>query len=180
VAQSIVTGLPPAALEFDGAGALGLVPSPFGDGLTRLVAPVGPITYCTASTTSIPGCQASISGAGVPSVSAPGGFTIHSGSVPGNNVGILYFGDQGQAAIPMGTQGGFVCAIPGFRAPGKLAGGTTGLCDGAFAYSLAELAFAGPLVISAGNTLNAGFWFRDSLSADTFGLSNGIEFVLQP
>lgn len=179
-AQSIDTGLPPGGIDFDASGAVGLVPSPFGDGLTRLDGGSGVVTYCTASTTSLPGCQASISGVGTPSVSAPNGFTIHSGAVPGNNVGILYFGDQGQAAIPMGTQGGFVCAIPGFRAPGKASGGTTGVCNGAFAYTLAELGFAGPLVITPGNTLNAGFWFRDSLSPDTFGLSNGIEFTLQP
>jgi YVTN family beta-propeller protein len=180
VSQTIATGLPPAELEFDAAGARGWVPSPFGDGLTRIEAPGGVLTYCTASTTSIAGCQAALSAVGVPSISAPGGFSVLSGSVPGGNLGIAYFNDQGPASIPFGTQGGFLCAVPGFRTPPKAGGGNAGACNGLYAFTLADLIAAGPGAIAAGNTVNLGMWFRDPPSADSFGLSNGIAFTPLP
>jgi YVTN family beta-propeller protein len=178
--QTIATGLPPAELEFDSVGARGFVPSPFGDGVTRLETQDGVTTYCTASTTSIPGCQAALSASGVPSVSAPGGFVVLSGAVPGGNLGIAYFNDQGPAAIPFGTQGGFICAVPGFRTPPKTSGGNAGVCNGLYQFTLADLLAAGPSVIVPGHTVNAGIWFRDPPSADAFGLSNGIEFTTTP
>jgi hypothetical protein len=137
-------------------------------------------TYCTASTTSIPGCSAAISASGTPSVSSPGGFQISSGSVPGGNVGLMYFSDKGKAAIPFGTQGGFVCLKPGFRSKPKTSGGTKNVCNGNYAFTLADLASSSVGIVFAGNTLNAAVWFRDPQSPDTFGLSDAVEFVLCP
>jgi len=137
-------------------------------------------TYCTASTTSIPGCVAAISSSGTPSVSNPGGFQISSGSVPGGNVGLMYFSDKGKASIPFGTQGGFVCVTPGFRSKPKTSGGTKSACDGNYVFTLSDLSSSSTGIVFAGNTLNAAVWFRDPQNPDTFGLSNGIEFTLCP
>ena len=137
-------------------------------------------TYCTPSATSIPGCSASISSSGTPSVSQPGQFQISSGNVPGSNLGLMYFSDKGRASIPFGTQGGFVCAQPGFRSKPKASGGTQGSCSGNYVFSLTDLINSSNGVILAGNTINAAVWFRDPASVDTFGLSNGIEFTLCP
>lgn len=79
--------------------------------MTSLEVLGGVTTYCTASTTSIPGCQAALSSIGVASVSEPTLLSVFSGAVPGGNLGIACFNDQGQAAIPFGTQGGFICAV---------------------------------------------------------------------
>jgi hypothetical protein len=137
-------------------------------------------TYCTSSATSIPGCSASISSSGTPSVSQPDQFQISSGNVPGSNLGLMYFSDKGRASIPFGTQGGFVCAQPGFRSKPKASGGTQGSCSGNYVFSLTDLINSSNGVILAGNTINAAVWFRDPASVDTFGLSNGIEFTLCP
>ena len=137
-------------------------------------------TYCTASTTSIAGCSASISGSGTPSASSPSGFTISSGSVPGGNVGIMYFSNGGPASILIGTQGGFVCATPGFRTGPKGSGGSSGSCNGDYQFTLQDLVLAGGVIVNPGTTINGAIWFRDPASPDTFGLSNGIEFVVCP
>ena len=137
-------------------------------------------TYCTASTTSLAGCVAAISGTGTPSVSNPSGFQISSGAVPGGNVGLMYFSDKGSASIPFGTQGGFICVTPGFRSKPKLSGGTKNVCNGDYTFTLADLAQTGSSIITAGNSINAAMWFRDPTGPDGFALSDGIEFILCP
>ena len=137
-------------------------------------------TYCTASTTSLAGCAAMLSASGSASVAQPALFTISSGAVPGKNLGLMYFSDKGQAANPFGTQGGFICVKPGFRTPPRGAGGTSGVCDGTYAFTLADLVASGPGIITVGNTIDAAMWFRDPGNPDGFALSNGIEFTLCP
>jgi len=138
-------------------------------------------TYCTASTTSIPGCQAAISGIGTPSLSSPTAFKLTSGAVPGGILGIAYFGTQNPAATPFGTQGGFICvAIPTVRSAPKLAGGTPGSCSGQLEFRLQDLIALHPGFIQVGSTVHAAIWFRDSASADGFGLSNALWFNVCP
>lgn len=139
----------------------------------------GLAVYCTASTTSIAGCQASIGSTGTPLLSSPTAFTISSGAIPGGALGILYFGVSGPDANPIGTQGGFVCvASPALRAPAKPTGGASGTCTGQLAYTLQELLTAHPGVLLAGTTAHTAFWFRDPPSPDTFALSNGLRFTV--
>jgi plastocyanin len=139
-----------------------------------------PTTYCTPSTTSIPGCSATMSSSGVASLSNATGFEMTAGPAPGSNLGLMYFSDKGRASIPFGTQGGLVCAQPGFRSKPKGSGGTKDVCDGAYTFTLADLDASSNGVILAGNTINAAVWFRDPASPDTFALSNGIEFTICP
>jgi hypothetical protein len=140
---------------------------------------VGP-SYCSASSTSIPLCQAAIGATGSPSVSNPGGFTISSGSVPGGNLGICFFGDNGAASIPFGTLGGQVCVQgPFFRSGPKAGGGTPGNCNGAIAFTLQDLIASAPIVV-AGAVIHAEIWARDPPNADGFLLSDGLRFSVCP
>jgi hypothetical protein len=140
-----------------------------------------PVTYCSASSTSIPGCAASLSSIGSPALSSPTAFQIRSGSVPGSAIGLTYFSQNGRAAIPFGSQGGLLCVqFPGFRSGGKPSGGNLGVCNGQYVFTLQDLIAKGGPIITVGNTINAAMWFRDPASADGFALSDGIEFTLCP
>jgi Beta-propeller repeat len=137
-------------------------------------------SYCTASSTSIPGCQAAIAATGTPSLSNPTGFTITSGSVPGGKVGICFFGKNGPANIPFGTLGGSICVQPPFvRSSAKQGGGTNGVCNGNYSFTLQDLINASTIVV-AGAAINAELWARDPANPDGFLLSNGLEFVVCP
>ncbi len=137
--------------------------------------------YCAASGTSIPGCQAQLSGAGVPSLSSAGSFAIATGPIPGASVGIAYFGVSGPAAQPFGTQGGLLCVgTPLFRSGSKSGGGTSGACDGALSFTLLDLVVAQPALIQPAASVHVALWFRDPPSADGFALSSGLWFTACP
>lgn len=135
--------------------------------------------YCTASTTSLPGCQALLASSGAPSLANPGGFAIAAGAVPGEVLGICFFGENGAAAVPFGSSGGFVCVQgPVFRAAPKSSGGVSGSCSGVLAFTLADL-IAASTIVEDGNTIHAELWFRDPPNLpDGFGLSNAIRFTV--
>ncbi len=97
-------------------------------------------TYCTASSTSIAGCVAALSGTGTPSMSDPTAFVISSGSVPGgSNFGIAYFGVRGPQASSYGSQGGVLCVRPAFhRSVPRPSGGSAGNCDGSYEFTLED------------------------------------------
>jgi hypothetical protein len=140
-----------------------------------------PVTYCTASSTSIPGCAASISSTGSPALSDPTAFQLRSGNVPGSTIGLAYFSQNGRASIPFGTQGGLLCVqFPGYRSGGKPSGGNLGVCNGQYVFTLQDLIDKGSVIFTVGNTINAAMWFRDPANADGFALSDGIEFTLCP
>jgi hypothetical protein len=137
-------------------------------------------TYCVASTTSIPGCAASINATGSPTLSNPTAWTVSSGPVPGANLGLLLFGSSGKDNTPYGTLGGKLCvAAPTVRTAPKTSGGDQGQCNGSYAFTLADLIAASPIVTS-GATVNAQAWARDPANQDEFLLSNGIEFTVCP
>ncbi len=149
--------------------------------VARFEDPCGTSTYCVASATSLAGCQAAIGATGLPSLGKPSTFTISSGSVPGgNNFGICLFGANGPAAVPFGTLGGQLCVqSPIFRTGPKSSGGSAGQCNGAYAFTLADLVAASPIV-APGVTLHAEFWARDPQNPDGFLLSNGLQFAVCP
>jgi hypothetical protein len=133
-------------------------------------------TYCTSSTTSIAGCSASISCSGTPSLSAPGSYSVTAGPGPGGgNLGILYISKTWGGTIPLGT--GFVCASPPtFRSPPKGGGGTAGVCNGSWNFTLSDIQ-ASSVGLVANDQAWLGCWFRDPPG---FGLSNGLSFVAVP
>lgn len=137
-------------------------------------------TYCAASASSIPGCQASISAIGVPSLASPLLFGIMSGNVPGGNLGVCLFGGNGQASIPFGTLGGQLCVNPPvLRTTPKPGGGQSGVCNGMISFTLQDLIDASTIVV-AGAALDVEIWARDPSNPDGFLLSDGLEFGVCP
>jgi hypothetical protein len=136
--------------------------------------------YCTASATSIPGCQAAINSTGSPSLAAPSGFSILSGAVPGGTPGICFFGTNGPASIPFGTLGGKICVQPPLtRSPGKFGGGNSGVCNGQFVFTLQDLLQVKP-GITPGTKICVEIWARDPANPDGSMLSNGLQFITCP
>ena len=142
--------------------------------------------YCTAGT-SASGCQARLSGCGVPSASAPAGFEVQASSVEGGKDGLFFFGTQGQQANPWGNGSSFQCVVPPVVRTALLGGtGTAGACDGALSRDLNALwcpACPQPAKNpGAGAVVQAQLWYRDpaSTSNRTTSLSDAIEFTLDP
>ncbi len=147
--------------------------------LARYDGTCGASSYCTASTTSIPGCKAAIGSTGAPSLFQPSGFTISSGSVPGGgNVGICFFGDDGPLSLPFGSLGGQLCVKPPiFRSGPKVSGGSPGVCNGALLFTLQDLIDASPIVVG-GAQIQAEIWARDPPNPDGFLLSNALKVTV--
>jgi hypothetical protein len=142
----------------------------------------GIATYCTAGT-SASGCQASMSAAGVPSASAPSGFSLLATGVEGNKNGLFFFGTNGRQANPWGNGTSYQCVVPPVeRTPLMPGTGTVGSCDGSLALDLNALwcptcpkpqKNPGP-----GAVVQAQLWYRDpaSTSNQPTSLSDAIEF----
>lgn len=138
------------------------------------------VPYCSPSTTSVAGCEAVVLTDGSPSLSAPQNFTLSSGAVPGGNLGICFFGDNGSATIPFGSLGGLLCVAPPFyRTGAKPSGGTSGSCDGSYAFTLEELIAVSPIVVE-GALIHAEIWARDPANADGYLLSSATRFQVCP
>jgi hypothetical protein len=140
------------------------------------------VVYCTAGT-SASGCQALLSASGVPSATAPSGFTLSAATVEGQKDGLFFFGTSGQQANPWGNGTSYQCVVPPVVRAGTLSGsGTPGACDGSFAQDLNALwcpscpkPAKNP---GAGAVVQAQLWYRDPLSTSnqTTSLSDAVEF----
>ena len=140
--------------------------------------------YCTAGT-SASGCQALLSGAGIPSVSAASGFTVSAAGVEGQKDALFFYGFNGQQANNWGSGTSFQCVVPPVIRVGLMTGsGTVGACDGGFATDLnAFWQAANPAKVpSAGQDVSLQLWYRDPLntSNQTTSLSDGLSFQVCP
>jgi hypothetical protein len=134
--------------------------------------------YCTAKVSSHL-CVPSIGASGVPSLSAPAGFSALTTTLESGVTGLDFFGTTGQVALPF--QGGLICiATPVNRLPGKATGGA-GTCTGTLSYSLSEVLVhpSGGSVV-AGGTLNLQTWTRDLGDAFGSSLSNAVQVTICP
>ena len=142
-----------------------------------------PLAYCTAGT-SASGCQATLSGTGVPSATAATGFTLHAANVEGDKDGLYFFSANGRQANPWGNGSSLQCVVPPVLRAGLLSGtGTSGACDGAFAQDLNARWTAKPNQNpGVGAVVQAQLWYRDpqSTSNQTTSLSDALEFCIQP
>ena len=140
-------------------------------------------TYCTAGT-SASGCQALLSATGIPSATAPSGFTLHAPSVEGQKLGLYYFGTAGRKATPFGNGSSLRCVgQPAKRGSLIDSGGTLGTCDGSFDYDLNADWNAKPAHnFGAGAIVDTQLWYRDPLntSNQSTSFSDGIEFTVCP
>ena len=145
-----------------------------------------PVAYCTAGT-SASGCTALLSTAGMPSATAPFGFTLSASGVEGNKDGLYFVGTSGGQANPWGNGTSFQCVVPPVKRLGLLTGaGTPGQCDGAFSQDLNATwcpSFPTPSKNpGAGVVAQAQLWYRDPLSTSnqSTSLSDAVEFVVTP
>ena len=146
----------------------------------------GIVTYCTAGTSS-GGCQAQIDAAGTPSATASSGFLLTATGVEGDKNGIFFYGANGRQANPWGNGTSFQCVIPPVQRGGLLSGGgSAGACDGVFSLDLNARWCPGCAKpnhnYGAGAVVQAQLWYRDpqNTSNQTTGLSDAVEFVVQP
>ena len=157
-------------------------------GLVRVhsLAAPGFVNYCTAGT-SASGCQAQISGSGMPSATAASGFFLSATGVEGKSEGMFFFGTSGRQASPWGNGTSFQCVQPPAHRVGLQKGvGQVGKCDGQFSRDLnanwcptCPKAHHNP---GAGALVQAQLWYRDpsSTSNQTTSLSNALELGVGP
>ena len=142
-----------------------------------------PLSYCTAGT-SASGCSAAIATAGVASASAPSGFDLLASGVEGSKRGLFFYGTAGRQAAPWGNSSSFQCVVPPVRRTTLLQEtGTSGACDGAFAFDLNAWFQAKPAANpGAGQLVQAQFWYRDPFAPTNVktSLSDALEFALAP
>jgi len=130
--------------------------------------------YCTAKTTTIPGCLASIKSFGVPEQSDPAGFHVIAAPTPGGNPGIFLWSEVGAASTPFA--GGWLCVQTPLTRGALLAGqGTNGLCNGSFQASGAY--FGNDW--QTGTQLFVQCWFRDPGNQLSSALSDALTFTVQ-
>jgi outer membrane protein assembly factor BamB len=138
--------------------------------------------YCTAKTTSN-GCVPAISPTGTPGPNTGAAFVITADEVPNQTLGVCFYGLNGPAAIPF--QGGTLCVMPPTsRTQLQTSGGSPASasdCSGAYALDFDARIAAGtdPLLVT-GATVHAQYWVRDPGDAFGTGLSDAIQFVIQP
>ncbi len=136
------------------------------------------LTYCTPKATSIPGCLATLSATGAPTMSNPASYVIHAGSAPGGRLGLFFWGWHGPDIKPF--QGGFLCVqTPSKRSKVILSGGTLGACDGSYSISAADIALTDPHY-AVGTQFNIQLWFRDVGAIGDTSLSDALAFVVCP
>jgi hypothetical protein len=152
----------------------------------RMTTTSAPESYCTAGT-SASGCQALMASSGVPSATAPSGFTLEAADVEGQKDGLFFFGTNGRQANPWGNGSSFQCVVPPVvRTPTMSGSGTVGACDGSFGLDLNALwcpscpkPAKNP---GAGALVQSQLWYRDpaSTSNQTTSLSDALEFTVCP
>jgi hypothetical protein len=139
-----------------------------------------PSVYCTAKTSSL-GCIPSIGFSGAPQASGGAPFRISASAIQNQKTGVLIYGFQpGSSAF----QGGTLCIAGGVkRTPPQSSGGSASgaNCSGSFDFDMQARIQSGldPL-LAAGVRVHAQYWYRDPLDAWTSGLSDALEFTIQP
>ena len=154
------------------------------DVFVRLCFAPEPEVYCDTSDNSL-GCVPSITYTGTPSATAGNGFILRAVEVLNNQFGILFYGINGEAAIPFGF--GTVCvAPPHIRTAVQNSQGSpppTLDCSGIFVLDFNEyIASGADATLVPGQKVWAQFWSRDPGFAPPNGtsLTNAIAFTIGP
>jgi len=146
-----------------------------------------PTIYCTAKVNAL-GCLPTIGYTGTPTVGAPSGFVVSGTNVRNNKNGLLFYGTNGQAALPF--QGGFLCVQSQIRrTPAVNSLGTPAPandCTGVFSIDMNTFATGGlggspsPALSVPGTVVNCQWWGRDPgfPAPNNTTLSDGLEYTL--
>ncbi len=196
VVQTITTGMPPAAMDFDAAAVRGVVAEPMWDGVRRIALPPPFASFCSGdgTATACPcgnsgaagrGCANSVNAAGA-LLSASGTASIASDSfvLTGSgmpNSSALYFQGTTQQAGGAGVVFG-----DGLRCVGGsiIRLGTKSNTSGASSYPVvgdASVSVRG--LCAAGDVRRYQVWYRNAAAfctSATFNLSNGLEATWLP
>lgn len=142
--------------------------------------PSCPQAYCTAKTSPI-GCMPTMTWSGMASATSPGRFWIRAVDVVNRKAGTLFYGSA-PAATPF--QGGTLCVqAPLARAGTTFSFGTAAPpnCTGRLVWDFNGRIQGGidPALV-AGATVYGQVWFRDPSATSGTGLSNAIQFAINP
>ncbi|MFT7671507.1 MAG: hypothetical protein ACI8X5_004227 [Planctomycetota bacterium] len=137
-------------------------------------------TYCDAKMNS-QGCLPSISSTGSASATSSSPFMVSATNVLNNKSGLLFYGLADNAAV---FQGGTLCVgSPFVRTTIQNSGGSASGsdCTGSYAIDMNAWIQAGSDAnLIVGQTVYTQYWSRDPQSPSGTGLTNGLEFVIQP
>jgi hypothetical protein len=146
----------------------------------RIIEPVLE-TYCTAKVSSA-GCTPAIGWTGTPSVTSATVFDITADQVLNNKFGLFFYSVAGRKAVPF--QGGTMCVeSPRKRTPIQHSGGNPPPADCSGTYALdfnARIQSGVDPSLTLGTRVRGQYWYRDSASAGTTGLTDAIEFDITP
>jgi formylglycine-generating enzyme required for sulfatase activity len=141
-------------------------------------------TYCTAGT-SVQGCVPQISGQGVPDTAAGSGFDIVVGQMPGQRMGLIFYG---ATAIPqpqpwsLGSTSYLCIFYPVARTGAKNSGGTANTCSGELRVDFNAFMAGNPSALgspfASGQQFHAQGWYRDPSAAKATNLSDALSFTL--
>ncbi|MCY3002139.1 MAG: hypothetical protein NTV21_10070 [Planctomycetota bacterium] len=145
--------------------------------------PTGPVSYCTAGTTTN-GCNATISAANNPSVSAANPCVINVTNVEGAKSGLIFYSITGSSSSAWNASSFLCVKAPTQRTGTQVSTGTAGLCDGTLTLDWNAYQAAFPAALgnpwAAGNKAWAQAWFRDPPAGKSTNLSNAIEMTYVP
>ena len=146
-----------------------------------------PLVYCTAGTTGLGACSASILASAHPSVSFANACNIVVSHVEGGRVGILFYGFTRTFQPWCAQVGGasYLCvSAPTMRTGVQHSGGTFGACNGSFALDWNAFQLTHPAALgapwSAGSIADVQAWFRDPISCKGSNFSNAVELIYTP
>ncbi|MCC7015431.1 MAG: hypothetical protein IT454_22925 [Planctomycetes bacterium] len=146
----------------------------------------GPITYCTAGTTTN-GCNALVSASNNPSATQAQSCAITIASVEGQKSGIIFYGLTSlvQPWCTLGGGSSFLCVKPPTqRTLVQSSGGTTAQCDGSLTLDWDAFQLANPGALGqpwvAGQKAFVQGWFRDPAACKTTSTSDALELTYLP
>jgi len=150
-------------------------------------APSGPVTYCTAGT-STNGCVPAITANAQPSVSQAHACNITIANVEGQKFGIIFYGINNSGFTPTpwaASSTSFLCVKGPTQRTGSIgSGGGIGLCNGTLSLDWNAYQTANPLSVgnpwSAGDKVYTQGWYRDPPAAKTTNLSDALEMTYVP
>jgi len=146
--------------------------------------PPGPVSYCTAGTTTN-GCTATITGTANPSVSMANACQLNVANVEGQKSGLIFYGLGSNSTLWCAGGSSLLCVkAPTQRTPTQNSNGTAGLCDGSLTLDWNAFQTANPAALgnpwAAGTHVYAQCWFRDPPACKTTNLSDGLDMTYNP
>ena len=117
-------------------------------------------------------------------VGASSGFEVLAGNMPGSQVALFIYTDQGGANTPL--LGGNLCVASILRGLPVQTSGTTGQCDGVAAFDMNAFAagalggFPAGFLSVPGTTVHGQWWGRDPANSFTAVLTGGVTWTIAP